>query len=213
MEDRCHIYCVFVLIFSYSVICDDCVTFDFEKDFNSTFSNELGVCVTRLMWNVGYYENLKIDGPDPSSMTYIYPNDILSCASSFTFSMTANGIIEVNLFMEPTSPSDQVTILANQIVVGGNDAVVGNVLIIATDQDFVSGWRTARMTLSGFGTYNGYISILGMAVKESIVLVDSFRYIPPLTVEEECTIYEKVYTTSTTITTEAETISTSNSES
>lgn len=148
-----------IVMFS-GVVCEDCVTFDFEKDFNSSFSNEIGVCGgLMVMWRVGRYEDLPIEGPDEGSSKFVYPTEDLSCASSFTFRMSAAGVLEINLFIQPTSVTDQVTVLANQVVPNGQDVVVGNDWVIASDEDFVSGWRTMRINLSGFGTYTGYVSL------------------------------------------------------
>lgn len=75
--------------------------------------------------------------------------------------MTASGILEVNLNMEPEAPmSDLVTIVVFQSVPGGNDGAVINHIISPQLPSFVPGWQTVRITIPvGSGTFEGYVSI------------------------------------------------------
>ncbi|KAJ0175020.1 hypothetical protein K1T71_009161 [Dendrolimus kikuchii] len=176
-----------------------CERYEFEDSFENNFSNTKGVCIGIAMWNHREYANIDLWSPFNRSTSYITPLTSLSCVSSYTFPMTTGGILEVNIYMDSVARSDQITILANQEVIGGNDAVVGTISNTPQDAAFVSGWHTLRITLIGGGTYGGYISLMGMASSESTVLVDSFRYIPPNTDEADCMLYDVSDTTTTTI--------------
>lgn len=154
-----------LLLFCSKVICEDCLIYSLEDGFNDTLSNEVGLCVGMISWNMGTYEGGPIYPPHPSTTKFMYPNINLSCVSSYHLPLSATGIVEVNLFMEPQSSTDQVSILINQIVPDGNDAVVGNSWILATQENFVRGWRTERITLTGSGSYQGYVSDLSDNIK------------------------------------------------
>lgn len=159
---------ILVLFLCSSVFCEDCVTYTFGDDFEDLFSNEIGVCNGMLMWNRGNYFDIPLDSPHELSTTYIYPANLLSCVSSFIFPMTAGGIVEVNLYMDPNSPADQVSIVVNEVVPGGTDAAVANTGISAMNPSFVSGWHSLNVTLTGSGTYNGYVSIIELYLKNTI---------------------------------------------
>ncbi|CAK1580860.1 unnamed protein product [Parnassius mnemosyne] len=176
----------------------DCVTYSFEENFESLFAKEKGICNAMEMWDIGNYSSIPIDSPHPLSTTFISPNTLLSCVSSFTFLMSAGGVFEVNLFMDPASQTDQISLVVNEVVSGGADASVGNTAITPMNPTFEIGWHALRITLSGSGTYEGYVSLVGMASSDSIVLIDSFRYIPPQYNEESCKIYQEVVDNTTT---------------
>ncbi|KPI98338.1 hypothetical protein RR46_09554 [Papilio xuthus] len=197
---------VLILVYSSVVFCDECVSYNFEEDFEDLFTSNEGVCTDMRTWNIGDYRSLAIDSPHPSSSQCILPSDQLSCVSSFRFTMTSGGRVEANVYMVSFSPVDQVSFVVNEIVPGGNDAAVGTIVLSSMDPNFVNGWHVLRVTLTGRGTYNAFITFLGLSGPFSTVLIDSFRYIPPLVDPEECTIYENVTTTTqgteTTITLE-----------
>ncbi|XP_022824665.1 uncharacterized protein LOC111355145 [Spodoptera litura] len=171
------------------VVSDSCVTYDFEGEFDNSFSS-YGVCESMPMWYVGDYSTVGLTSPSGLSTKFVSPHSSMSCASSFLFTMNAGGIVEVNLYMEPTSANDHLQILVQQELSGGVAFITGMKFL-----NTVNGWITAQITLAGPEVYQGYISIIGMASPNSIVLVDSFRYIPPGTAETVCWIYEPPPTT------------------
>lgn len=149
-----------LLIFVTHTVSEVCVRYTFEEDFDELFTNELGIqCVSRPFWIVGTYSNFDLTGPNERSTSFITPLTELSCVSSFIFSMTAGGIIEVKIYMEAADDSsDQIVAIANQLDISG-DRVTGMDANSASDPSFVSGWHTLRMTLTGTQTFNGYVSI------------------------------------------------------
>ncbi|CAH2049214.1 unnamed protein product, partial [Iphiclides podalirius] len=142
-----------------TVFSEDCVTYSFEDDFENLFSNEIGLCNGMRWWNLGRYSEIPVESPDARSTKFIAPDFIMSCVSSFTFPVTAGGIVEVNLYMAPISQSDQVSIFVHEVVPGGINASVGNTGISAMNSPFESGWHVLNVTLTGSGTFDGYVSL------------------------------------------------------
>lgn len=147
-----------LLLFCSKVTCEDCLTYSLEDGFNNTISNEVGLCIGFSNWIVGTYEEGPIDPPNSFTTKYIYPDINASCASSYFLSLEAAGTVEVNLYIDPHSVTDQVSILINQIVPDGNDAVVGSSFILASQSNLQRGWRSERVSLTGSGSYVGYVS-------------------------------------------------------
>ncbi|KPJ16517.1 hypothetical protein RR48_08108 [Papilio machaon] len=187
--DRKYLTLLILVCFSILVFGEECVVYTFEDDFDDLFSNEKGVCQGMRMWQLGYYSSISLERPHPLSTTFISPEFLLSCVSSFTFPMSGLGTIEVNLYMDPVSNSDQISVVVHEVVPGSTATVVGNRGISAMAPDFEKGWHSIRIPLTGSGTFDGYVSLMGMAASGSVVLIDSFRYIPPLYDEELCVLY------------------------
>ncbi|VVD04234.1 unnamed protein product [Leptidea sinapis] len=128
------------------------------------------------------------------STKFIWPSNTVNCVASFIFMMTARGTVEINMYVEPApnvNQGDQVSIAANEIRDGESDATVGQYMLVpGQDPNFVPGWRVLSFTLTGSGSFRGYITMLGVSNPDSIVLIDSFRYIPP-GYDGECNIYEE----------------------
>ncbi|KAJ8718621.1 hypothetical protein PYW08_002858 [Mythimna loreyi] len=185
----CKLLIVFTLV-SHAVS-DSCVRYTFEENYNNWLEHQWGsFCDSFPAWIAGKYSDLDVTSPNERSNSFITPlsSGVLSCVSSFIFTMTDGGTIEVNTYMKPTQLTDQITILVH--LHPSEATIVGQGTILAYDPNFVEGWYNLRIPLTGPPTYEGYISILGMASPNSTVLVDSFRYIPPSMDESECTIYE-----------------------
>lgn len=182
------IFLVIISLVSW-VVSDSCVTYDFEGDFNDSFSN-FGICDSMPLWYVGDYSSLGLSGPNSLSTKFIAPHTSMSCASSFIFTMNAGGTIEVNIYMEPTNDYDHLQVMVKQHQSNGAAIITGMAYL-----KMVNGWTTARIPIAGPDTYQGYITLIGMAFPNSKVLVDSFRYIPPGTSETVCWLYEPPPTT------------------
>ncbi|KAG6448910.1 hypothetical protein O3G_MSEX005783 [Manduca sexta] len=185
--------CVFALLCCVTYVsCDKCVTYKFQEDFEELFNKDLGVCANiNLFWLQRSYASIDLQSPNEKSVSFITPQAALSCVSSFFFTMTGGGTVEVNIYMDGAENSDQITVFANQYVPNGNDAVMGTISNTPLLAGFVRGWQSLRVTILGSATYTGYITLMGTASPDSIVLVDSFRYIPPGYDEERCVIYEE----------------------
>ncbi|KAG6448911.1 hypothetical protein O3G_MSEX005783 [Manduca sexta] len=185
--------CVFALLCCTAhVLCEECVTYSFDKDFDSMFNNDVGVCGNiNNVWVQRNYSTIGLQSPHRNSVKHITPEPALSCVSSFFFTMTGRGIVEAKIFMDGAANSDQITLFANQYVPGGNHGVMGNINNTPLQAGFVKGWHTLRVQVIGTNAYTGYITLMGTASPDSIVLVDSFRYIPPGYDEERCVIYEE----------------------
>lgn len=149
---------VLILVYSSVVSCDECVSYDFEDDFDDLFTSGVGVCIGMVTWNIAAYRSLPLESPHPSSTQFISPSEQLSCVSSYRFTMTSGGTVEANIYMDSLSTMDQVSFVVNEIVPGGNDAAVGTIVLSSLDPNFVNGWHTLRVTLTGRGTYNAFVS-------------------------------------------------------
>lgn len=135
-----------------------CVTYDFEEKFEEAFNSDRGLCTGFAEWTVGTYAEIPVDTPISDSYQFISPQSHISCISSFPFDIEAGGILEVNVYMESLSDSDQVAVLANHILDENNDAVTGSVVLTPLRDDYVDGWHVLRIDLSGENTYQGYVS-------------------------------------------------------
>lgn len=128
-----------------------CVVYTFDQDFNTLFTSD-GICRFSTNWELRNYSTLKIEAPHPESVSCIVPSSTSSCTSSFIFPMSAAGVLEVKIYMEPISTSDQVEILVYQINELGSNSIVG---IGSTGRQF--GWTTIKINLTGNGDYNGQV--------------------------------------------------------
>uniref|UniRef100_A0A2H1VVS1 SFRICE_014971 n=1 Tax=Spodoptera frugiperda TaxID=7108 RepID=A0A2H1VVS1_SPOFR len=166
-----------LILVSYA-IGELCVNYDFEQGFNELFSDN-GVCHRVPLWFIGKYEDLNMIGENGSTI-FIKPSSqsSASCASSFVFSMKSGGTIEVDIYMERSDVNDQIQVFVSQVVAGGGS------IVRAKAESGVSGYsangtQILKITLNGTDNYEGFISIVGKAAPESVVLVDAFRYTPP----------------------------------
>lgn len=166
-----------LILVSYA-IGELCVNYDFEQGFYELFSDN-GVCNSLPLWFIGKYEDLNMIGENGST-TFITPSSqwAASCASSFVFSMKSGGTIEVDIYMERSHVNDQIQVFVSQVVAGGGS------FVRAKAESGVSGYsangrQTLKVTLNSTDNYEGFISTVGKAAPESVVLVDAFRYTPP----------------------------------
>ncbi|KAL0870708.1 hypothetical protein ABMA27_005648 [Loxostege sticticalis] len=162
-----------------------CVVYPFGQDFNKLFSAG-GVCRFSQNWVLRNYASLRIASPHPESVSCIVPGSTSSCTSSFVFPMSASGVVEVKVYMEPMVMSDQVEVRVYQINENGSNAIVGTGI---ASRRF--GWTTIRIHLAGSGDYRGQVAIFGRTSIRTSVVVDSFRYIPPHLDENQCLVYSK----------------------
>lgn len=154
------LYIFLIVILSCCVICDDCVTYDFEEYFEDLFTNDYGVCIpVPMTWSTGSYSSISLETPDAKSKTFITPASSMSCVTSFTFPMSFGGIVEVFFYMESSISSDMLTVLVN-IATVGNDPTINTFVITPAQANFVPGWHVAHMQLTSAGSYTGYVSIL-----------------------------------------------------
>ncbi|CAH2218174.1 jg27469, partial [Pararge aegeria aegeria] len=131
-------YFLILLVICYDVNCEDCVTVDFENGLEGNFTNTFGVCSGMQMWNLKQYSSLDMDSPHPKAASFISPQVSMSCMSSFQFTLSPGGMLEVNLYMLPTAPSiDHLIILVFQYNPGGNDGTIANVVLSASGSSFV----------------------------------------------------------------------------
>ncbi|KAJ2949497.1 hypothetical protein O0L34_g15420 [Tuta absoluta] len=172
---------------------DTCVTYDFEENFEEIFSYSRMCTNTPAAgeWTLGNYSLTSIELPHPDSHYFISPGTIMSCTSSFTFLMSNGGTFEVNVYMDTTEASNQLLTFVNEVVEGGDDRSVATIPLNSNLPNYEKGWNTLTANLSGTGTYLGYVTFMGAATGESVILVDSFRYIPPEYDIEACVIYSQ----------------------
>ncbi|XP_013169639.1 PREDICTED: uncharacterized protein PB18E9.04c-like, partial [Papilio xuthus] len=187
MDQKYLLLLIFPRCFTIPVNNDDCVTYRFEEVFYSHFSPLFETC--RKQWKLGNYNSIPLESPHLLSRTFISPTNLLSCSISYEIPMSASGIVEVNLYMQPKSRNDNITIKVYKVAKALN-TIVGAKTISPRSKDFKSGWETVKISLSGFGTFMGRLLLMGKAAQDSIVLIDSFRYIPPAYDESLCLIYD-----------------------
>lgn len=140
---------------------ENCVRFTFEENYNDLFTNEVGVCsIGMALWELRTYNTSDVVGQHELSSTFISPLESLSCVSSFMFSMTNGGTVEVIIYMESNSLSDQIMVLANEYHENDEDTNMGSAGNSPMSPDFVSGWHTLVVPLSTTGSSQGYVSFV-----------------------------------------------------
>lgn len=137
----------------------DCVTYNFETNFENSFDTNNVLCNGYSSWHLGDYHSLAIDTIDPDSKTFIAPNETSSCVSSFVFRMMPGGVVEVNVFMKSASNLDYIIVLAKKVVPSGDDTVAGFELYYASNDKFVEGWNKLKVTVTDLSIFDGYVSI------------------------------------------------------
>ncbi|CAK1542068.1 unnamed protein product [Leptosia nina] len=153
------------LIGIYFVLSEACTTYNFEDRYSDDFTNQRGLCDGQPMWLLRNYTEIEVERPHELSEKFISPNPSISCVASFLFEVTANGTIEINVYMETSNLNDQISIMANEVRTNDDDATVGHVLLGPRfTPDFTSGWHLLQLTLTGSGTYTGYVSILRLSI-------------------------------------------------
>ncbi|KAH9629761.1 hypothetical protein HF086_009888 [Spodoptera exigua] len=136
------------------VVSDTCVTYDFEENFDDIIGNH-GICSDNMMseWILDEYNNLGLNSPHERSTKFISPTrGVLSCWSSFLFTMSQRGTLQVKLYMTSDFNSDFLQIL----VFSAEEYVSGMYSVTSSN---VKGWYTANLPLEGNpAVYRGYVS-------------------------------------------------------
>jgi hypothetical protein len=142
-----------ILLASTSVLCDECVTYDFEQDFDDLFTFDNGVCNGMAPWKIQQYEG--VSNPYNMSSQFMSPTEgeMFSCVSSFAFPVHRNGLFEINVYMEPGSNLSQLSIIV-QSTKGGT---INNLVHTPMSPDFVPGWTALQLKVPG--DFNAYVSL------------------------------------------------------
>ncbi|CAG4935668.1 unnamed protein product [Colias eurytheme] len=147
-----HWFVLVTTLLSYTVLCDDCVKYDFEMNFEEKFPNDCDMCLNRDEWRIGNYADVDLTPPNERSTKFAYAGQNLTCMSTYIFPMAFNGIFEVTAYVKPTAVGDALSVLVNEIVPGGSNGAVGNIPF--TEE----GWFTKSTRLTGPAEYTGYVS-------------------------------------------------------
>lgn len=151
-------YCFLLLFITYEVICDDCVVFNFEDNYNETFTNSGGLCnAASVMWNLNQYSSSTIDPPHESSTSFIYPAtaSLSSCVTSHPFTVEAGGTFDAMLYVEPVLGTDLVTIF---LLENSDTGFVTHVTWQFTSNNQERGWVSRSTTLTTNGAV--YVSLI-----------------------------------------------------
>lgn len=146
-------YCLYLFLVFTSVICQDCVTEDFEDGVDH-FTNS-GVCQDFFTWKIEEYSSMGVEGPHSKSTKFILAESGMRCISSHKFTMTAGGSLEVNVYYHQVSIFDQLTVRVFKSIVGEDDILIGTGIYISNS---VPAWDTIRMNINGYGSFEGYVS-------------------------------------------------------
>lgn len=143
---------------------EDCLTEDFENNFEDNFTNSHGTCVGFSMWHVQQYSSVNICSPHPGSARFIMPLYGSSCVASYKFHMTVGGMIQVKVYMVSTSPVDQLTVT----VFKGNDVPIGRAFLNVMSPGYVDGWQNLNINIYRSDTFEGYVSKFLCLYKEML---------------------------------------------
>ncbi|KAL0860536.1 hypothetical protein ABMA27_009907 [Loxostege sticticalis] len=171
----------------------ECIKYDFEKDFDKLFSSRSGNCRGMTPWTLNNLTSVELESNlHPSSRLCISPKTSLSCVTSFSFLM-GSGTLEFNVYIGDSQFSNAINILVMESSEGGFDSYFRNYMYTPMSPNFVLGWNVLRITFDSPRDFEGYVTFLGR--QDSILLIDSFRYIPSTMNEEDCVVYDSKYTT------------------
>lgn len=152
-------YVLLFLSFIALSACQNCVTYDFE-DFNEQFDIS-GICSLLITppWEKRSYSIFGPASPHTLSKTFISPTTRMSCSSSFPLEMQSGGLLQLNVYWQPTISRDEINVRVYEKISSGQDSLVSTVTINMLDTDFKVGPNTLNLTLpEGTGTFEGYVS-------------------------------------------------------
>lgn len=137
-----------------------CVTYDFEEDFDTLFGSGQQVCTGQETWVLGSYDDISVPLFNEQSSNFISPAEqSQSCISSFTFPMTLNGVVEINLYMRASGTNDQLIVLVQASVPLGNDFPIATPSFLSISSE--GRWHTMQITIDNVSqnqNVQGYVS-------------------------------------------------------
>ncbi|KAF9410767.1 hypothetical protein HW555_010249, partial [Spodoptera exigua] len=146
------------------------VRYTFEEGFDELFTDKFGICesLSKPPWKLGQYSNVGIPALNKQSTSFITPQPFNeSCTSSFYFPMQRGTTIETGV-----------------PYLTGADGTAGL-------PGPLRGWYNFTFSVRGPFTQEGFLQIWGRGYRDpSVILVDSFRVIPPGMDESFCRTYE-----------------------
>ncbi|KAM3959909.1 uncharacterized protein ACR2FA_006051 [Aphomia sociella] len=164
-----------------------CISYDFEDGLN-TFITDHEVCSDSESfgnWTLGLYDSISIPQPHPHSNSFITPavtSPLSACISSLVFGMEAGGTVEVNVYIQPEDASN----IINAFIIG---PFAKTSVLASVTARYSTGWTTIQLNVPVTCT-SCSIVLMGTVDDNITLLVDSFRYIPPLSNGNHCDIYE-----------------------
>ncbi|XP_023950163.2 uncharacterized protein LOC112054563 [Bicyclus anynana] len=146
-------------------------------------------CSEKYMFNIENYSAVNVQSPHPQSTRFATVNSNWTCMRSEGFWVSNGGVLEVTAFMNATSLTDHVWIEVRQNFFGGCDFLVGLGALLPSRNPT---WQTIRVTVEhdSSAVFRGYIVLWGRAAPQSLVMIDSFRYISRSTDEADCLAYD-----------------------
>lgn len=156
----------FIFLILSETFCEECVIRNFEEDFD-LFASGTGVCGSMAAWTQRNYTSTNINSPHDSSISFVTPQPTHSCLISETFTMAANGILQLRVYLFPRTFSDYVTVIAYEAE--DTISIVGQISSTLADSNFSFGWNTLNITLTGGESYEGYVSMALTLVRIKIV--------------------------------------------
>lgn len=147
-------YYFLLLIFCNAVLCQDCVTENFENGI-AAFST----CGQREKMMLGEYAALNMISPHPLSTKFVTPQSsnttALKCLESTNLTLTRGGTLEVNRYTTSKNATDRMTV---EIADNQTGTVVATGFFSPSQTHFVQGWETFRMIIPGSGIFQGVVS-------------------------------------------------------
>lgn len=152
--------CVFFIFCSVinGNLYNNCVTYNFEKDFELLFTTDKSQCANHNIWNLGKYDLSSISPLHEASETFIYPTpEADSCVSSFVFNITTNYLVEINVYFHSAIPSDRLIILIQAENSDGPDYSIESHVLLSN----LEGWQRVLIEINNpvAISANGYVSI------------------------------------------------------
>lgn len=151
------LFAIFILLLNYEMKsqCFNYLTYDFQKDFDILFHQNLSTCHGLDKWTLGYYNKLLLTPVNTNNTAYLKPSGLFSCTSSFEFFIQAGSTIEVNGYADPKG-ADFIHVLIQENI--------GNIVYNITETKFqltTIGYFTVKVDIIDMNSKNttGYVCI------------------------------------------------------
>ncbi|KAG7300354.1 hypothetical protein JYU34_015954 [Plutella xylostella] len=173
-----------IIYSSYTVHCQECVTFDFEYipefEYNST------ICETIAPWNV-VRKNISDDLIQVNDKPIIFPSSKMSCMTTDPFHIDTRGILEITLYVDIIGAKDFVGVVAKRMPAEAENMNVG-IAFASLKHGLGSkvGFKNIILEWNVEGETDIYLVFIGAAAKESKLYITSYRYIPPNKTAKTC---------------------------
>ncbi|XP_052753123.1 uncharacterized protein LOC113510310 [Galleria mellonella] len=161
---------------------DDCITYNFENGLVGLILDHPICLDADSVWTLQSYDSTSVETPNEASNMHLTPSrgsvPAVSCIATIAFDIKTGGVVEVNVYIE--RGLHFVTILINE---------QGRTHYGAMLAGLTPGWSAIRFAWPRPTCHSCSIVLVGVERNAGLMLIDSFRYIPPTLDDDRCALY------------------------